>query len=211
MKEIEDFSETILVPEEGVKAKGEAIAPLKQKDLKKVLISRQAVQLRTRELAKQVGKDFEDKFTCIGVLRGAFVFMADLLREVAEESGKTAVIQFIKAASYEEDKSSNSIKLSFDDFTVEGKEVLVVEDIIDTGVTLKEIKRFFLEDKKAKSVKICSLIDKLERKKIDIKADYLGFEVKKGFLVGMGLDCGERYRNLPFVAEFDTSTIPKKT
>ena len=130
----------------------------------------------------------------MGILNGVVFFFADLVREITLPSR----IDFIRAASYGSGTSSSgSVRLTKDlEIPVEGKPVIVVEDIVDTGLTLARILEI-LKERGPESIKVCVLIDKLERRETDIAIDYRGFEVKEGFLVGYGLDFDEQYRYLP--------------
>ena len=159
---------------------------------KKMILSRQEIQARVKELGRTISGDYQDgKLVMIGVLNGAFVFMADLVRTINLE----LEVDFIRVASYGRSASSSGrISLSKDvEIDLAGKNVLLVEDIIDTGRTLSYLKDYFRQHRTA-SVKICALIDKKERREVEIAADYVGFEVNEGFLVGYGLDFAEQYR-----------------
>jgi len=164
---------------------------------KKIILSRQDIQARVKDLGKTITGDYQGgKLVMIGVLNGAFIFMADLARAVDLQ----LEVDFIRVASYgQSDSSSGKISLSKDvEMDLAGKDVLLVEDIIDTGRTLAYLKDYFRQHRPA-SVKICALIDKKERREVEIEADYVGFDVKEGFLVGYGLDFAEQYRQFPDV------------
>jgi len=165
------------------------------------LIPRDRIQKRVRDLASEISRDFAGKEPLfIGVLNGAVFFLCDLLREVSVSSR----MDFIKASSYGTGRaSSGQVHLSKDlDFDVQGKDVILVEDIVDTGLTLNRIQEWLAERRPA-SVRICALIDKRERRMEEVDIDYVGFQVKEGFLVGYGLDCNERYRHLPDIYTLD--------
>ncbi len=162
---------------------------------KELFIPRKDIQIRVRELAGQISADFSEKEpVLVGILNGVVFFFADLVREITLPSR----IDFIRAASYGSGTSSSgSIRLTKDlEIPVEGKPVIVVEDIVDTGLTLTRILEI-LKERGPEAIKVCVLIDKLERRETDIAIDYRGFEVKEGFLVGYGLDFDEQYRYLP--------------
>ncbi len=162
---------------------------------KELLIPRKNIQRRVKELARQISSDYEGKEPIlIGILNGVVFFFADLMREISIPTK----MDFIRAASYgSEMKSSGSIRLTKDvEMPVRGQPVILVEDIVDTGLTLTHIVKN-LESKGPESLRICALIDKLERRDIDVSIDYCGFKINEGFLVGYGLDYDEKYRHLP--------------
>jgi hypoxanthine phosphoribosyltransferase len=162
---------------------------------KELLISRKAILDKVEELARQISSDYQGKEPIlIGILNGVVFFFADLVMKMTIPSK----IDFIRAASYGPDMtSSGAIRFSKDvEIPIQGKPVIVVEDIVDTGLTLKQIVKR-LEDKAPESIRICALIDKLERRDEEVTIDYCGFQVKEGFLVGYGLDHDEQYRYLP--------------
>lgn len=162
---------------------------------KELLIPRENIQRRVKELARQISSDYEGKEPIlIGILNGVVFFFADLMREISIPTK----MDFIRAASYgSEMKSSGSIRLTKEvEMPVRGQPVILVEDIVDTGLTLTHIVKN-LESKGPESLRICALIDKLERRDIDVSIDYCGFKINEGFLVGYGLDYDEKYRHLP--------------
>ncbi len=162
---------------------------------KELLISRETIQAKVKELANQISLDYKGREPIlIGILNGVVFFFADLVMEMDIPSK----IDFIRAASYGSGTSSSgTVKLTKDvEIPIQGKPVIIIEDIVDTGLTLKEIVKS-LEEKGPESIKICALIDKLERRDEEIVIDYCGFQVEKGFLVGYGLDHDEQYRYLP--------------
>jgi hypoxanthine phosphoribosyltransferase len=167
---------------------------------KPTLAARQ-IQDRVLELGRQITQDYQDKrLVILGVLNGAFIFAADLCRAIALD----LEIDFIRVASYgAATVSSGTVRLLKEpDIDLAGKDVLLVEDIIDTGVTIAWLRDHFRQGP-ACSVRICSLIDKKERRCVSIKADYVGFDLDRGFLVGYGLDCAEQHRNLPAIYSLD--------
>jgi hypoxanthine phosphoribosyltransferase len=160
----------------------------------KVLIRRAAIQKRVREVAHQITKDFKgERIHLIGVLKGACIFLSDLVREINLETS----IDFIAVSSYGKNKeSSGQVRLVKDlDSSIEGLNVIVVEDILDTGITLTYLLRV-LAQRKPKSLRIAALLDKPSRRIKEVKADYIGFKIPNDFVVGYGLDYAERYRNL---------------
>ncbi|MGD8385598.1 MAG: hypoxanthine phosphoribosyltransferase [Desulfobacteraceae bacterium] len=166
-----------------------------------MVISRDTIRERIREVAREISEDFAGKEPVfIGVLNGAVFFLGDLVREMTIPCR----IDFIKAASYGSEKiSSGHVRLTKDmELDVRGKPLILVEDIVDTGLTLKYILPM-IEQKSPALVRVCALIDKRERRQEEIHIDYTGFRVESGFLVGYGLDWGERYRHLPDIYALD--------
>ena len=164
------------------------------KDIENVLISKEEISKRVKELGEQITKDFEgEEIVVIGVLKGSVLFMADLIREIDLPMD----IDFIVASSYANStETSGNVKIIKDiNIDVENKVVIIVEDIIDTGLTMHNLKEIF-KIRKCKEFKICTLLDKKERRKIEIDADYIGFDVPNYFVVGYGLDYNGKYRNL---------------
>lgn len=161
------------------------------------LISKEELAVRVAELGKQIAKDYEGKnLVCVGLLKGSVVFMADLIKTIDIDLS----IDFMKVSSYGGGTDSTGVvKILKDvDEEVTGKDVLLVEDIVDTGLTIANVKEFIAK-KKPNSVKVCTLLDKPSRRKVDVKADYSGFEIPDAFVIGYGLDYAEKYRNLPYV------------
>jgi hypoxanthine phosphoribosyltransferase len=174
-----------------------------------VLIPHARVQRRLKQLARQIRRDFpKDPLHLIGVLKGSVFFLADLARELGGEVS----FDFLAVSSYGKGvDSTGEVKLIKDlDVSIEGKIVLVVEDILDTGLTLKYLLRIF-EEKKPKHLRVVVLLDKEERRIADVRADYTGFTIPNEFVVGYGLDYSERYRNLADVCilHFGTRSKPK--
>jgi hypoxanthine phosphoribosyltransferase len=162
------------------------------------ILNKDAIAQRVAGVARQISLDYSDAdLVVIGVLKGAFVFLADLIRQINLER---FIIDFVRVASYGGGiETSGDITLSKDIETdISGKDVLIVEDILDSGLTLSHLVAHF-QRKNPKSVKICAFIDKRERRQVDLPVDYICHTVKKGFLVGYGLDYAEAYRNLPGV------------
>ena len=169
---------------------------MKGKRLEKELcISKENIRQRVEALAKEISSDYEgNEPVLIGILNGAVFFFADLMRAISIPTK----MDFVRAASYgSETKSSGSVCLTKDiEIPIEGKPVILVEDIVDSGLTLSYLTEKFSQ-RGAASLKICALIDKLERKEKNVHVDYCGFQIQEGFLVGYGLDCNEEYRHLP--------------
>ena len=165
-----------------------------------VLISREKVEERIKELAKEIEKDYAGKeLVCVGLLKGSVMFMADLIKAVDLDLR----IDFMKVSSYGSGTNSTGVvKILKDvDVNLAGKDVLIVEDIIDTGLTILNVKDF-LSKKNPNSVRVCTLLDKPSRRVVEVKGEYVGFEIPDEFVVGYGLDLDEKYRNLPFVGRF---------
>jgi len=163
----------------------------------KLLIPHNQIQKRIREMAKSIRADFPtEPLLLLGVLKGAVLFLADLARQIPGE----VTFDFIAVSSYGKDsRSSGQVKLNKDiDSSIEGKTVIVVEDILDTGLTLRYLLNI-LRQRKPKNLRVAVLLDKVDRRLTDVHADYVGFPIPNEFVVGYGLDYAERYRNLPDV------------
>jgi hypoxanthine phosphoribosyltransferase len=164
---------------------------------KEILIPRSAIEKRVRELAHEISRDYEGgELIVIGVLKGAFIFMADLIRALAIPCR----VDFIRLASYGSGSTSTGQVVVTKDIeiSIEGRDVLVVEDIVDTGVTLSFLVEK-LRGKAPRSLKVCAFLDKRRRRKVPFEADYVGFTIEDGFVVGYGLDFDEKARFLPDV------------
>jgi hypoxanthine phosphoribosyltransferase len=164
-------------------------------DLTRILISSNQIQRRIGELAAEIERDYpQGPLYLISVLKGAFVFVADLARAITRP---TVRIEFMAISTYGDQKtSSGQVKVTRDlDVNIEGYHVLIVEDIIDSGVTLSYLKRL-LEQRKPKSLAIATLLDKPERRLQPVEVKYIGFQIPDEFVVGYGLDFAEDYRNL---------------
>jgi len=171
------------------------------------LITQAAIQKRIREMGKQIRRDFPgEPLLLVGVLKGAVMFLADLARQIPGE----VTFDFIAVSSYGKDsRSSGQVKLNKDlDASIEGKCVIVVEDILDTGLTLQYLLRV-LEQRRPKSLRVAVLLDKKERRLAEVHADYVGFSIPNEFVVGFGLDYAERYRNLRSVGILSLPTAPR--
>lgn len=168
-----------------------------QSQLAEVLISRDDLQQRVQQLGAQIGADYGDKRPIlVGVLRGAIVFMVDLMRNL----DIPLEVDFMAISSYgASTKSSGVVRILKDlDAVIEGRHVLIVEDIIDSGLTLHYILELLWARSPA-SLRICTLLDKPANRKVDIKVDYVGFSIPNKFVVGYGLDFAGVYRNLPYI------------
>ena len=162
----------------------------------KTLLTREEAEKRIKELAKEIEKDYCGKdLLVIGLLKGSIMFMSDLIKEM----DLPVMIDFMSVSSYSGTTSTGVINVLKDtDISVKDKDVLIVEDIIDTGLTLSHVKKLW-EDRGAKSLKICTLLDKPSRRTVEMKGDYVGFEIPDEFVVGYGLDYDQHHRNLPYV------------
>ncbi len=166
--------------------------------IEKVLITEEEIQKRVRELGMAISRDYEGtELRVVGVLRGAFIFMADLVRNIRVPLS----VDFMSISSYgDECETSGIVRILKDlDKPITGRHVLIVEDIVDTGLTLRHLREVLLTRGPA-SLRICALLSKPERRIVqDLHIDYLGFEIPNCFVVGYGLDYAERYRNYPFI------------
>ena len=167
-----------------------------EKDIERVLISAEELEAHVAEIGAQISRDFEGKDPIfIGVLKGCFIFMADLMRHVTIRCS----MDFMAVSSYSGTTSTGAVKINKDlSEDIEGRHIIIVEDILDSGVTLNYLKNFLLVRKPA-SISIATLMDKHARRKADVYADYSCFEIPDAFVVGYGLDYNERYRNLPYI------------
>jgi hypoxanthine phosphoribosyltransferase len=164
---------------------------------KTTVLTEAAIADRVRELGKQITSDYQGhELLVIGILNGAFIFTADLVRSI----DLPLRIDFIRVASYGNGMcSSGELCFTKDvELPIDGADILLVEDIVDTGRTIACLKEK-ISSRKPRSVRVCTLIDKRERREVEVDADYVGFAVSEGFLVGYGLDCAEKFRNLPGV------------
>ncbi len=162
-----------------------------------VMITQQQINERAAEIGSQIEKDFEgESIVLVGILRGAVMWMVDIMKNVSLDM----TIDFMAVSSYgSSTKSSGVVRINKDlDTDVAGKNVIIVEDIVDSGTTLSYLRGYF-ENREAKSVKICTLLNKPSGRKVDIDVDYSGFTVDDRFIVGYGLDYDQRYRNLPYI------------
>lgn len=168
-----------------------------REDIKEVLFTEGQIRDKIKEIGKKISTDYKEKdLILIGILKGSVMFMSDLMKEIAIPCS----MDFMAVSSYgNSTESTGRVKILKDlDFSVEGKDILIVEDIIDSGITLAYLKEY-LYSKKPNSLEISTLLNKPERRKINIEAKYTGFNVPDAFLVGYGLDFAEKYRNLPYI------------
>ena len=166
------------------------------------LLTKEEIDKAVSDIARRISSDYKScDLILIGVLKGAIIFLSDLIRKITIP----VKVDFVRISSYgTETSSSGNIHLSKDvEINLKDKDVLIIEDIVDTGLSLTYLSNH-LKSFGPKSVKICSLIDKHERRKADIKIDYVGRVIKEGFLVGYGLDYAEKFRNLPGVYQLKT-------
>ena len=165
-------------------------------DIERVLISEEEIEAEVARVGRQITEDFRDKNPIfVGVLKGCFIFMADLMRHVDIK----CTMDFMAVSSYSGTSSTGAVKINKDlGQDIEGRHVIIVEDILDSGVTLSSLKHYLLGRRPA-SITIATLMDKPARRKSDIVADYSCFEVPDAFVVGYGLDYNEQYRNLPYI------------
>jgi len=166
----------------------------------KVLISRTRLSNRVRTLAREIRTDYGDRAPVfIGILKGSFIFMSDLIREY----GRDCELDFMAVASYGTSrKGSGVVRLVKDiSLNIRNRDVLIVEDIIDSGLTSNYIRQY-LELRSPVSIEFVTLLNKREAREADINVKYVGFEIPNRFVVGYGLDCAEKYRQLPYVAEY---------
>ena len=168
------------------------------KDVKKVLVSQEAIIARCEELGKQISDEYRKIGSTpllVALLKGSVPFLAELVKHIDMD----IQFDFMDVSSYEGTESIGDIRVDKDlDCSVKGIDILLVEDIVDTGRTLLEVTKL-LKNKGARDVKVVSLLDKPDRRVVEIKADYVGFEVPNEFVVGFGLDFDQKYRNLPYV------------
>ncbi|MDI6776410.1 MAG: hypoxanthine phosphoribosyltransferase [Syntrophales bacterium] len=162
---------------------------------RKILFTKEIIEKRVRELAETISRDYEGgELIVIGILKGAFVFMADLIRCFSIP----CLIDFVKLVSYGAGSvSSGKIVMTKDiETSIEGKNILIIEDIVDTGLTLSFLVNL-LRERNPRSVKVCTLLDKRQRREVLFEADYVGFTIEDGFVVGYGIDFNEKFRYLP--------------
>lgn len=165
-------------------------------DIQEILITREQIEEKAKELGDQVSKDYDGKKPILlGLLKGSIPFMGDMMKRITI----AAEIEFMDVSSYHGAASTGHVKILKDlDVTVENRHVIIIEDIVDTGRTLQKVIEL-LQHRRAASVEVLSMLDKPEGRVVDIKARYVGFTIPKAFVVGYGLDYNEYYRNLPYV------------
>lgn len=172
--------------------------PMDDSGIGEILVQRDDLAHRVRELADEISRDYQGGRLClVGVLKGAVFFLSDLMRQLEVD----CEVDFMAVASYgSSTDSSGVVRILKDlDAPIEDKDVLIVEDIVDSGLTLSYLLRM-LRARNPRSLEVCALLTKRERRKVDLPLRYVGFEIPNRFAIGYGLDHGERYRNLPFVA-----------
>jgi hypoxanthine phosphoribosyltransferase len=162
-------------------------------DSLEILFTRDDIHRAIVRLAGSIRQDFgQEEIVFVCVLKGSFVFTADLIREV----GTPSVVDFIRISSYRNGMTHGNVAITKDlETDIEGKDVIIVEDIIDSGLTLTSLRNMLLT-RKPRTLKICALIDKKARREVQIEGDYVGFSIDDGFVVGYGIDYAEKYRNL---------------
>ena len=167
-----------------------------EKDIEKVLVTEEEIKEICKRLGEQISRDYEGKkLLLVSVLKGAVVFMADLMRNITCD----CQIDFMAVSSYDGTKTTGVVKFKKDlDINPDGCDILLVEDILDSGITLAYLKNLLL-DRNAASIKVCAFLDKHANRQADISADYVGKIIPDEFVIGYGLDYNEKYRNLPFV------------
>lgn len=173
-----------------------------ERDVKSVLISEEEVKQICKRLGEQITRDYDGKnLLVVSVLKGSIIFMADLLREIKCH----CQIDFLSVSSYSGTKTTGVVKFKKDlDIDPDGMDILIVEDILDSGVTLSYLSGVLM-GRNANSIKICTLLDKPANRRADIKADYVGKTIPDEFVIGYGLDYNEKYRNLPYIGILDPS------
>jgi hypoxanthine phosphoribosyltransferase len=175
----------------------------------RILISREDVERKVAEMAAEIERDYadSDRLVCVGLLKGSVFFMVDLLKRLTIP----VAMDFFQTSSYGSSTTGGEVRIRKDlDMSIRGKDVLLIEDIVDTGWTLRTILDL-LRYRGARSIRLCALLDKAEAREVEITIDYRGFEIPKLFVVGYGLDFDERYRNLPYIGvldEEDSSEAP---
>ncbi len=165
--------------------------------INEILFNEEQIQKRVKEIAAQLDEHFKgEQITFLCILKGSFMFFSDLLKYIKAD----VRIDFMQVSSYgSSTTSSGSIKIKKDlDVDIENRNVVVVEDIVDSGITLSNLKEYLLS-KKPKDLKICAFLDKYERRVTDIDVDYIGYKIEDNFVVGYGLDYDEKFRSLPYI------------
>jgi len=170
--------------------------------ISKPFLTVEQIQNRVRELGALISKDYKGRdILCVGILKGAFMFFADIVRLIQSP----IKVDFLIASSYEKTETTGEIKLHADlREDIKGKDVLLIEDIVDTGITLNYIRNMLLK-RQPTSLRICAFLDKKPRRRVDVPLDYVGFEIPGEYVVGYGLDYEDMFRNLPYIAVFKKS------
>lgn len=175
--------------------------PTKRVPKPRVLIAQDDLQRRVSELAQEIDRDYADtdRLVAIGVLKGSVFFMVDLLQRMS----LPIQVDFFQTSSYGSGTEPGEVRIRKDiDLSIRGADVLLIEDIVDTGYTLRTILDL-LRFRGAKSVRLCALLDKKERREVEVPIDYCGFEIEDLFVVGYGLDLADYYRNLPYIGVYE--------
>jgi hypoxanthine phosphoribosyltransferase len=169
----------------------------------RVIISETDIRTRVKALGEAITQDYQDseRLLLLGLLRGSVVFLTDLMREIQ----RPITMDFMSVSSYNKSESSGFVRIDSDHKTnIRGWDVILIDDIVDSGYTIRTVRKLLL-DREPKSLKVCALLDKPERHKVDIDINYLGFSIPDYFVVGYGLDYDEKGRNLPYIASIDLS------
>ena len=176
--------------------------------IKEILLDTKTIELRVKSLGKSISQDYQDThkpLILIALLRGSIIFMADLARAITVP----VIFDFMTVSSYGDAMTNTEVKILKDlDESIQDRDIIIVEDIIDTGFTLAKILEI-LRSRSPRSIKICTLLDKPSRRKNHIPIDYNGFEIPDAFAVGYGLDFAQRYRNLPYIGIMDENFVKK--
>lgn len=178
-----------------------------KEDIKEVLYSEEIISEKIKEMGKQISEDYKDKdFLVVGILKGAVLFAADLIKNITVHCN----IDFMVVSSYgNSTESSGKVTILKDlDYNIKGKNILIVEDIVDSGLTLDFLVKYFKE-REVNSIEIATLLSKPSRRKVEVDVKYIGFEVPNEFLVGFGVDYAERYRNLPYIGTLKPEVYEK--
>jgi hypoxanthine phosphoribosyltransferase len=176
---------------------------IRLKDIGKILIPAAKIQTRVKEIADQISEDYGDReVLAVGILRGAFVFTSDLIRHLR----LPVCVDFMAISSYGQSSDSSGVVKMLKDLeeNIESRHVLIVEDIVDTGLTLQYLMRT-LSARHPATLKVCTLLDRASRRKVKIDLHYVGFTIPDFFVVGYGLDFGQKFRNLPYIARLTES------
>ena len=168
-----------------------------KKDVKEILYSREKLELRIKEIGERISIDYKDKdLVLIGVLKGSVMFMAELMKSISIPCS----MDFMAVSSYGNSTTTSGVVRILKDLDdeIEGKHVMIIEDIIDSGITLKYLMEY-LRGRKPQSIEIACLLNKPERRRVELEVKYIGFDVPDFFLIGFGLDYAQKYRNLPYI------------
>jgi hypoxanthine phosphoribosyltransferase len=174
------------------------------KNLSEILLTREQIEKRIKEIASEITRDYEGKdIFLIGILKGCFVFLSDLVKNIKLDTN----IDFMMVSSYEGRQSSGIVRILLDlRQPIEGKDVILVEDIVDTGLTVNYLLKT-LKTRKPKSIEVCTLLNKPSCRKVNVTLKYVGFDIPNKFVVGYGLDYNEYYRNLPYIGVLKDEVI----